>query len=67
VLEGVEQVCEDRAGKDAVRAQIRRIICGFAAERAVTLKDGVLDYRIDFHTSHGGEPSIVLEYLQGNL
>src|SRR5262249_47992026 len=66
VLEGVEQVCEDRAGRDAVRAQIRRIICGFAAERAVSLKDGVLDFRIDFDVSKR-EPWIVLEYLQGNL
>ena len=64
-LRGIGQVCSDAAGKDAVKKQIRSVVCGFAAKRSVALKDGVLDYKIDFKPLNDG--IMVFEYLQGNL
>lgn len=41
------------------------VVCGFTGERSVTLKNGALDYKIDFKSFNDGIR--VFEYLQNNL
>jgi hypothetical protein len=66
VLDGMKRVCEpDKAGKDAVKQQIKSITCGFGPQRAITLKDGAIDYKINFGSSN--DTDFVFEYLQNNL
>ena len=64
-LDGIERVCVDAAGRNAVREQIATVICGFARQRSAMLKDRVLRYDIDFKSYNDG--LTVLEYLQNNL
>lgn len=64
-LDGIERVCVDRAGKEAVRKQIATVICGFSPQRLVSLKDKVLRYKIDFKSNN--DALTVVEYLQNNL
>jgi hypothetical protein len=46
-LDGIERVCGDAPGKQAVQQKIKRVTCGFAAERSLSLKeDGTVDYKI---------------------
>jgi hypothetical protein len=60
-----ERVCADAAGKDAVRKGITSIVCGFAAGRSISLKEGVLEFNSDFKASD--DRSFVFEYLQSHL
>lgn len=62
---GIALVCADAAGKGAVKKQIKSVVCGFTGERSVTLKNGALDYKIDFKSFNDGIR--VFEYLQNNL
>ena len=64
-LAGTARVCADAAGKGGVKTQIKSVVCGFAGERSVSLRNGVLDYKIDFKSFNDGIK--VFEYLQNNL
>jgi len=64
-LDAVTRVCADGVGRKAVANQIKRIVCGHAATRSISLADGVLEFRSDFQSS--GERGFVLEYLQNAL
>jgi hypothetical protein len=65
-LDSVERVCADRAGKEAVAKQIKRVVCGYSAERSVSLENGVLVFKSDFQAS-SDRRSFLLEYLQNAL
>ena len=64
-LEGLRRVCTDAPGKDAVKQQIKRMTCAFGTERAISLKDGTLDYKINFNSANDGD--FVYAYLMNNL
>jgi hypothetical protein len=64
-LAGIERICADRDSRDAVARDIKSVLCGIVSERTVSLKDGVLDYRIN--TRKLPPRSFVREYLQNNL
>jgi hypothetical protein len=64
-LEGIRRVCEDAIGKDAVKKTIKSVTCGFAAARAIEMKDGAVDYKINF--SSANDADFVFEYLQNKL
>jgi hypothetical protein len=64
-LEAVRRVCDSQAGKEAVKQKIKSLTCGFGPQRAIALKDGTIDYQINFNSS--GDADYVFEYLQSNL
>ena len=64
-LEGIERVCGDAAGKDAVRQKIKSVTCGFGASRTISLKEGAVDYKINFNSVNDAD--FVFEYLENNL
>jgi hypothetical protein len=65
-LSHVERICHDRAGKAAVRKQIRSLVCSFAGASPVDLADGVLTYKVDLEGTD--RPSAdILEFLQNRL
>ena len=64
-LGGIERVCVDAVGRNAVRKQIATVICGFSPQRSVWLKDRVLRYKIHFKSYN--DALSVSEYLQNNL
>jgi hypothetical protein len=64
-LAGILEVCGHDLGKPAVKEKIKTVVCGFGPERAISLKDGVLDYKINFSSSNDFD--FVYEYLQNNL
>jgi Domain of unknown function (DUF4908) len=64
-LGGIRRVCTDKVGKDAVKMRIKRVACGFAAQRAISLDDdGTLTYKTNFHSA---DVDFVFEYLQNHL
>jgi hypothetical protein len=63
----IQRVCQDKAGKDAVRRQIASLTCGFAAKDSVALKDGAIDYRINLETSLFDLKDLVFQFLQEHL
>ena len=65
-LDVVERVCADRAGREAVATKIKRIVCGYAVERSISLEDGVLVFKSDFEAS-SDRRSFIFEYLQNAL
>lgn len=66
VLEGMRKVCDSGAlGKDAVKAKIKTLTCGFGPKREIALKDGAIDYKIEFKSSNDAD--FVANYLQNNL
>jgi hypothetical protein len=65
VLEGMRRVCDSQAGKDAVKQKVKSLTCGFGPQRTIALKDGAIDYRINFNSSNDAD--YVFEYLQNNL
>ena len=65
-LDAVERVCIDSAGRKAVAQQIKRIVCGYASERSVSLKDGVLLFKSDYQASDDRR-TFIFEYLQSAL
>jgi hypothetical protein len=65
LLLGIRQVCGNAAGKAAVKEKIKRMTCGFGAERTISLKDGELIYKINFNSSNDFD--FVYDYLQHNL
>jgi hypothetical protein len=64
-LAGIQEVCGHDLGKPAAKDKIKTVICGFGSERTIALKDGVLDYKINFDSSNDFD--FVYEYLQNNL
>jgi len=64
-LSAVRSICNDVAGSDAVKQKIKRVTCGFAAKRTIALKNGALDYKINF--SSFNDFDFVIEYLRNNL
>jgi hypothetical protein len=64
-LEAIQRVCIDQFGKDAVKKQIKQVTCGFATLRQVELKNGTLDYKINFNSVNDAD--YVFEYLQNQL
>ena len=65
MLYSVRRICGDKDGKAAVKQQIKSISCGFGAERTMSLKDGKLDYKIQFDSSNDGD--FAYEYLMNHL
>jgi hypothetical protein len=65
-LDVVERVCADRAGREAVANKIRRIVCGYAVKRSISLEDGVLVFKSDFQASEDRR-TFIFEYLQNAL
>lgn len=65
-LEAMRRVCEQsKAGKDAVKQQIKSVTCGFGPQRTIALKSGAIDYKINYKSSNDAD--FVFEYLQNNL
>jgi hypothetical protein len=64
-LDVIERICQDRPGQDAVRAQIKSVVCGYDAKRSIMLKDGTLQFKSDF--TSGDDVRVILVYLQNNL
>ena len=64
-LEGIRRVCGDVPGKDAVKEQIKSVTCGFGPDRAISLKDGTVDYKISFRSTNDAD--FVFESLQNAL
>lgn len=65
-LSAIRRVCGDAPGKEAVQEKIKRVTCGFAPERSISLKeDGTVDYKISFKATNNA--SFVFESLQNAL
>jgi hypothetical protein len=64
-LDGIQRVCGDAAGKDAVKQKIKNVTCSFGASRTIALKDGAVDYKINFNSVNDAD--FVFEYLQNYL
>jgi hypothetical protein len=65
VLEAMRRVCDSPAGKDAVKQKVKSLTCGFGPQRTIALKDGAIDYKVNFNSSNDAD--YVFEYLQNNL
>ena len=66
VLDAMRRVCEmSPAGKDAIKQKIKSVTCGFGPQRSIALKDGAIDYKINYSSSN--DVDFVFEYLQNNL
>jgi hypothetical protein len=64
-IEGIQRVCEDAAGRKAVTKVVKTIVCHYKVPRSAELKDGVLDYYMDFTSFN--DAITIFEYLQGKL
>ena len=64
-LEAVWRVCGSEAGKEAVKQKIKSLTCSFGPQRTVVLRDGTIDYEVNFNSSN--DVDYVFEYLQNNL
>jgi hypothetical protein len=64
-LSSIRSVCGDDMGKKAVGTKIKSMSCGFVPARSIALKDGALDYKINFDSSNDSD--YVYEFLQNNL
>jgi hypothetical protein len=64
ILYSVGAVCGRPGGREAVRSQIRTVVCGFATERSMSLADGVLKYNTNFQPNKASE---MIAFLQDNL
>ena len=64
-LRAIQQVCRDPAGKTYVKRQIKSLTCDFGATRSIALKDGVIDYKINFSSANDIE--FVYEFLENKL
>jgi hypothetical protein len=49
-LEAVRRVCDSQAGKEAVKQKIKSLTCSFGPKRTVVLKDGAIDYEVNFNS-----------------
>ncbi|MEJ2117807.1 MAG: hypothetical protein P8Y36_07855 [Alphaproteobacteria bacterium] len=64
-LSGIRRTCANQIGKDAVKQKVKSVTCGFGPKRAISLKDGLVDYKINFSTSN--DTDFVYEFMQNNL
>jgi hypothetical protein len=64
-LEAMRRVCDSQAGKEAVKQKIKSLTCSFGPQRTVALKDGTIDYEVNFNSSN--DVDYLFEYLQNNL
>ena len=64
-LSGIRRTCGTKLGKDAVQKQIKSVTCGFGSKRSISLKDGAVDYKIEF--SSANDADFVYEFMQNNL
>ena len=64
-LEGIRHVCGDAPGKEAVKAKIKSVTCGFGPARAISLKDGTVGYTISFKPANDAD--FVFEFLENAL
>jgi hypothetical protein len=64
-LEGIRRVCTDAPGKEAVKQSIKHMTCSFGGERTISLKEGSLDYTINFDSVNDAD--FVYAYLMNNL
>jgi len=64
-LEATRRVCDSEVGKEAVKQKIKSLTCSFGPKRTVVLKDGTIDYEVNFNSSNDAD--YVFEYLQNNL
>ena len=64
-LEATCRVCGSEAGKEAVKQKIKSLTCSFGPQRTVVLKDGTIEYEVNFNSSNDAD--YVFEYLQNNL
>jgi hypothetical protein len=64
-LEGIEHVCGDAPGKNAVKEKIQSVTCSFGPERGISLKDGAVDFKINFKSSN--DAAFVFEALENAL
>ena len=64
-LEATRRVCDSEVGKEAVKQRIKSLTCSFGPKRTVVLKDGTIDYEVNFNSSNDAD--YVFEYLQNNL
>jgi hypothetical protein len=51
--------------KQKIKDQIKTVICGFGPKRTISLKDGVLDYKINFHSYN--DLDFARDYLEDAL
>lgn len=63
-LNAMTALCEESLGKEAVKEQVKRVVCSFG-ERSVELKEGILFWVIDFKQANNME--FVKQYLLNNL
>jgi len=61
----MRRVCDSPAGKEAAKQKIKSLTCSFGPQRTVVLKDGAIDYEVNFNSSNDAD--YVFEYLQNNL
>jgi hypothetical protein len=64
-LDAIRRICEESLGKDAVKQKIKSMTCGFGGERAISLRNGSLEYTINFNSSNDAD--FVYAYLQNSL
>jgi hypothetical protein len=64
-IEGIQRVCQDAAGRNAVTKRLKTIVCHYKVPRSVELKDGVLDYYMDFTSFN--DAITIFQYLQEKL
>jgi hypothetical protein len=64
-LEGLRRVCGDPVGKEAVKERIKSFTCGFGTSRHIALKDGTVDYKINFNSTNDAD--FVYEALENAL
>jgi hypothetical protein len=64
VFGGIRRVCGSQLGKEAVK-KIKSLNCGFGAQRSIAMKDGTIDYTINYQSSN--DVDFVFAYLQSNL
>jgi len=65
MLAGIRHICGDDTGRAALKEKVKTITCGFAPDRAMTLKDGAADFKIDFKSANDGD--YAYEFLQNHL
>jgi hypothetical protein len=63
-LDIIERICQDRPGRDAVRVQIKSVVCGYDAKRSIMLRDGTVEFKSDF--TSGDDMGVISAYLQNN-
>jgi len=65
-VSAIRQLCNDPLGKEAVSAQISRLVCSIGTERAAQLsEDGTYSYSFTWEDSSGYDWHI--EFLKNNL